>query len=217
MGLRPPDSTTARPLRVVDEAFIYSTHRSLSSDPEPLASTSNHPIHANDDVFSLARANDAVFSLARSSLSGKHQHQTSTTAHQLCLSDDAILKSTVPNNLEALLASIIPFSNTDSNSIRLDSLFPSLADKSFSDIVPLPSIYLKRDAISIAASAAPLQHNTDPSSVLIDQALVLKHSDIAQSHGLPALLGHLFGKLSSATLQPLNPTDSALIFLWSMK
>ena len=196
---------------MVDEAFIYSTHRSLSSDPEPLASTSNHPIHANDDVFSLARANDDVFSLARSSLSGKHQHQTSTTAHQLCLSDDAILKSTVPNNLEALLASIIPFYHSDSSSIRLESLFPSLADKSFSDIVSLSSIYLKRDALRIAASAAMLQHSIDPSSVIIDRALVLEHSNLARSQGLPALLRHLSDELTSTTLQPLNPADSAII------
>ena len=83
VGLRPPDSTTAHPLRVVDEAFNY-THRSLSSDPEPLASTSAHPLRANDDAFNLAR----------SSLSGKPRHQIRTTAHRICLIDDATVGST---------------------------------------------------------------------------------------------------------------------------
>ena len=68
-------------------AFHYSAHHSLSSDPEPLVSTSAHPLCANDGA----------------------PNPISTTAHQLCLTDDETLGSTIPHDLKALLTSIIPF------------------------------------------------------------------------------------------------------------
>jgi len=93
----------------------------------------------------------------------------------------------------------------------LVDLFPSLSVESFDDIISLSSTYLKCDAQAVASAAALVQHTIDPSSVLVDRALVLEHADIAQRHGLSALLSLLFDKLSPTTLQPLHAHDSAII------
>ena len=116
--LRPPVSTTAHLLGVIDVAFRLS-HRSLFGRPRPPVSTTAHPLRAEDDAFNAAHF----------SLSGLPRLLVSPTTHQHSLIGDATLKSTVPHDFEYLLASIIPLSDTNSSSIRLDSLFPSLADE----------------------------------------------------------------------------------------
>ena len=161
-------------------------------------SDSPHPLSAVD-----------VAPSAPISPSGKPRPLDGATARHVHWADDAT--STFPHNLTTFLASVIPLANTDPSSITLDALFPSLANKSFPDIVCLSSIYRRRDALAIAASAAQSQYDIDPSSVLIDRAIVLEHSDIAQTHGLPALMDHLFDSLTSTSLQPLNTTDSAIV------
>ena len=122
-----------------------------------------------------------------------------------------VVSPSIPSDLMTLLSSIIPLSNTNSSSITLASLFPSLNNKSFLDVISMSSIYLKRDALAIAAMAAESQHDIDPQSVLVDRASVLEHSSIAQTHGLPTLLSHLFDELALTTLQPLDTSDSAII------
>jgi len=67
-------------------------------------------------------------------------------------------------------------------------LFPNLADKSFSDIITLSSVNLKRNALTIAASAARSLHDVDPTSILVDRGLVLEHTTNARTYILPALL-----------------------------
>ena len=117
-------------------AFHYSAHHSLSSDPEPLVSTSAHPLCANDGA----------------------PNPISTTAHQLCLTDDETLGSTIPHDLKALLTSIIPFQpRLIVNHPHL--VVPTLTNESFSVIATLSSIYLERHALAIASSAARSQHN----------------------------------------------------------
>ena len=116
-----------------------------------------------------------------------------------------IISSTLPLNIS------LPLNIQDSTLLHLTDMFPSLVYETFDDIISLSSAFLKRDAQEEASTAAATQHAIDPSSVLIDRALVMEHSDIAQRHGLSALQSLLFDNLAATTLQPLSACDSATV------
>jgi len=93
----------------------------------------------------------------------------------------------------------------------LAGLFPPLAEKCFEDIISFSSAYLEHNAQAVTSAAALLQHSIDPSSVLINRALILEHADIAQRRGLSSLLSLFFDKLAPTTFQPLNTHDSSIV------
>ena len=81
----------------------------------------------------------------------------------------------------------------------------------FTDIIDASSIYLKQDAMKIAAAEAIKAFESDPSSVSVDRDLVQRHATLANKLGLPIFLQQLANDLSPITLQPLSSEDAATV------
>ena len=182
---RPIDAATARDIRSTHDATArhpFADGEAPTLQPPTLSGmpwlSDSGMLRLSASPHSLSAMNVAIPALVPPSArprpedaaTARHVRWTDdATARYVCLTDDAT--TTFPHDLKGFLASVIPLSNTDPSSVTLDSLFPTLANKSFSDIVSLSSIYRRRDALAIAASAAQSQYDIDPPSVLIDRAI----------------------------------------------